>query len=140
MTAALVDQFRGWLLRPRIVHRLPGRLRLRLPELARLDRAGQDWSFAWRGLFAGAPEIQSVEANPTTGSVLIRYRPDELTEAELVAFLEAVNRFALRRFDRLAAVPPAELPEAVRRLVNEIRARTRRRLAFDDSPEAAADV
>ena len=94
----------------------------------------------WRDLLGSTAEIQTVEVNLTTGSVLIRYHPDQLTETELLAFLRAVNRLALRHWDRLAATPPAELPQVLRRLVRAIRAGTRHRLVLDDKLEISEDV
>jgi hypothetical protein len=132
--------FRNWLLRPQIVHRLPGRLRLRVPAIRQIDHAQQEWAFVWRDLLGGTDEIESVEVSPTTGSVLIRYDPDRLTEAELLAFLHAVNRVVLQHWNRLAALPAAELPEALRRLVRAIRAGMRHRLVLDDKLEISTDV
>lgn len=136
----LALQLRSWFLRPRIVHRLPGRLRLCLPALQQLDHAHPEWAFVWRDLFGSPAEIQSVQVNLTTGSLLIRYHADQLTEAELLAFLGAVNRLALRYWDRLAATPPAELPQVLRRLVCAIRAGTRHRLVLDEKLEISEDV
>jgi hypothetical protein len=136
----LVDQFRGWLLRPRVVHRLPGRLRLSCPALMQLDETNRDWALVWRDLLGGVAEIESVDVSLTTGSVLIRYDPDRLAEAELIAFLGALNRVALRHWDRLAAVPAAELPETLRRMVGAIRAGVRRGLALDGEIEIPTDV
>ena len=135
-----VEQFRNWLLRPQIVHRLPGRLRLRVPALKQIDQAQREWAFVWRDLLGSTAEIESVEVNLTTGSVLIRYDPNQLTESELLAFLRAVNRLVLQHWNQLAATPPAELPEALRRLVCSIRAGIRHRLVLDDKLEISADV
>jgi hypothetical protein len=135
-----VDQFRNWLLRPQIVHRLPGRLRLRVPAIQQLDPAQRECAFLWRDLLGGTAEIESVEVNLTTGSVLIRYDPDRLTEAELLTFLRAVNRLVLQHWNRLAALPPAQLPEALRQLAGSIRAAIRHRLVLDDKLEISADV
>jgi len=135
-----VDQFRNWLLRPQIVHRLPGRLRLRIPALKQIDHAQREWAFVWRDLLGGTAEIESVEVNLTTGSVLIRYYPDQLTEAELLAFLRVVNRLVLQHWNQLAAIPPAELLEALQRLVRSIRAGIRHRLVLDDKLEISTDV
>ena len=93
---AIVLQLRSLLLRPRIVHRLPGRLRLCLPALKQIDHVQREWAFIWRDLLRSPAEIETVEVNLTTGSLLIRYHADQLTEAELLAFLQAVNRLALR--------------------------------------------
>ena len=137
---SLVAQLRSWLLCPRIVHQLPGRLRLRVPALKQIGPAQREWAFVWRDLLRGMSEIESVEVDLTTGSVLIRYHPDQLTETELLAFLRAVNRLALKHWDRLAATPPAELPEVLQRLIRAIRAGVRRRLALDDKLEISSDV
>jgi len=137
---AIVLQLRSLLLRPRIVHRLPGRLRLYLPALKQINHVQQEWAFVWRDLLGSPAEIETVEVNLTTGSLLIRYHADQLTEVELLAFLHAVNRLALRYWDRLAATPPAKLPHVLRRLVRAIRAGTRHRLVFDDKFEIPEDV
>jgi hypothetical protein len=137
---SVVAQLRSWLLSPRIVHRLPGRLRLRVPALKQIGHAQREWAFVWRDLLHGMPEIESVEVDLTTGSVLIRYHPDQLTETELLAFLRAVNRLALKHWDRLAAIPPTELPEVLQRLVSAFRAGIRHRLALDGKLEISTDV
>jgi hypothetical protein len=140
MAGALADEFRTWLLRPRIVHRLPGRLRLHIPALKHIDSTHRDWAFLWQDLLRGMIEIQSIEVNLTTGNALIHYHPDQLTEAELLGFLRAANRVVLRHWDRLAATPPAELSQAVQRLVAAIRAGIRHRLVLDDKIEISTDV
>ena len=137
---AIILQLQSLLLRPRIVHRLPGRLRLYLPALKQVDHVQREWALVWRDLLGGPAEIQSVDLNLTTGSVLIRYHADQLTEAELLAFLQAINRLALRYWDRLAAIPAAELPQVLRRLVRAIRAGTRHRLVLDEKFEIPEDV
>jgi len=133
-------QLRGWLLRPRIIHRLPGRLRLHLPALERVNGSSAEWAFVWRDLFGNLAEIQEVQVNLATGNALIRYHADQLTEAELLAFMGAVNRLVLRYWDRLAATPAPELPEVLGRLIGAIRAGSRRRLALDDRLEISEDV
>jgi len=137
---ALVLELQSWLLRPRIVHRLPGRLRLHIPALKHVDHAQREWALVWRDLLASPDEIQTVQVNLTAGSVLIRYHADQLTEKELLAFLRAINRLALRHWDRLATTPPTELPHVLRRLVRAIRAGTRHRLALDEKLEISEDV
>jgi hypothetical protein len=137
---ALVLELQSWLLRPRIVHRLPGRLRLYIPALKHVDPAQREWALVWRDLLASPDEIQTVQVNLTTGSVLIRYHADQLAEKELLAFLRAINRLALRHWDRLATTPPTELPHVLRRLVRAIRAGTRHRLALDEKLEISEDV
>lgn len=132
----LVEQFRAWLARPQIVHRLPGRLRLRVPAIRQIDPAQHEWAGLWSDLLGGIAGIQSVEVTLATGSVLIRYDPGVLEEAELLDFLRAVNRLVLAQWDRLAALPQAELPGAVRELAGSLR----HRLAPGGGAGRAADV
>jgi hypothetical protein len=134
------DQFRNWLLRPQIVHRLPGRLRLRVPALKQIDHTQREWASAWQDLLCSAAEIESVEVSLATGSILIRYDPDQLTEAELIAFLRAVNRLALQHWDELAASTPAQRPQALQRLVGSIRSGIRFRRVPDDKLEVSTDA
>jgi allophanate hydrolase subunit 1 len=138
--AGVLGALRAWLGRPRIVHGLPGRLRLHLPALRALDPGQRDWLVLWQEALGDLPGIRAVELNPTTGSVLIRYDPARLTEQELVGFLHAVNRIVLRHWDRLAAIPPERLPEAVRQLVDALRAATRHSLALDETIEMRWDA
>ena len=137
---ALVVRLRAWFLRPKVVHRLPGRLRVSIPALRRVDHVQREWAFVWRDLLVGPTEIEKVEVNLTTGSVLIQYRADQLTESELLAFLRAVNRLVLRHWDRLATVPTDKLPGVLKRLVRVMRDATRHRLVLDDKIEIPEDV
>lgn len=56
-----------------VVHRLPGRLRLRLTELRNDPESLASIATRLRGL----PGIQAVEANAVTGSLLLRYEGPE---------------------------------------------------------------
>ena len=56
-------------LRPEIVHRLPGRLRLHLPGLARRPRLAGELA----GGLAALPGVRRVVANPVSGRVLIQF-------------------------------------------------------------------
>jgi hypothetical protein len=115
-------------------------LRLSLPALKRVDHVQREWAFLWRDLLGSPAEIQSVDVNLTSGSVLIRYYADQLTEKELLAFLGAMNRLALQHWDRLAATPAAELPHVLRRLGRAVRAGIRHRLVLDNKFEIPEDV
>jgi hypothetical protein len=140
MIGLLANFWKTWLLRAEVVHRLPGRLRLRIPALRMVDGAQEDWAFLWRGLPDDVDGIEEVEVTPTSGSVLIRYRPEQLTEAELLDFLAALNRVVLQHWDRLAASPPAERAAAIRQLAQAIRAGIKRRLVLDGDIGLEANV
>jgi hypothetical protein len=135
MQKTVVMQLRAWLSRPTVVHRLPGRLRLRVPALRRLSGSQQECAWLVRDLLQMPPQIQSVDVNLTTGSVLIRYAADALTEAEVLGLLESANRFVLRYWDRLAATPPGELPQVLNRLQEVAANALHQRPALDEDIE-----
>jgi len=141
MALRLADHVRAWFVRPRIVHRLPGRLRLHIPALKHVDPKERDWPLLWREVLGGLAGFQSVEANLVTANVVIRYDPDRLPEQDLIQFLEDVDRVVFRHWDRLVATPRDALPEAVRRLVDAVRPQGRRRPpphpGAETSPDAA---
>ena len=136
----LIGPLRAWLLSPKVVHRLPGRLRLRIPALKRLAGAPNQPSFLWRDLKIGPNRIDLIEVNLTTGSVLIRYRRDDLTEAELLGFLQAVNRLVLHHWDQFKTVPAENLPVVLKRLVQVVGLATSHRLALNGDIQIPNDV
>ncbi len=140
MTLHLANQVRAWFTRPRIVHRLPGRLRLHIPALKHVDPTQRDWALMWRDVLGALTGFQSVEVNLVTANVLIHYDPEQLTEKELIEFLQDVDRLVLRHWDHLVATPDHELPKAVQRLVSAIRPEIRRSQTLNHETESSGDV
>ena len=64
-----------------VVHALPGRLRLKIPSLARRSRAMADFAASLKRLDG----ISDVTTNPTLGTALVRYDADRLTPSLVVA-------------------------------------------------------
>ncbi len=111
----------------RLVHRLPGRVRLRV-DAKRGDRA---WFDALALELSLLENIRSVEANPLTGSLLIRH------EGPLERLLEEL---AARGLLRVSDPEPREIPLA-RRLAERAEAadaRLRRATAGELDLEGAA--
>jgi len=129
---SLIDPVGAWLLRPRVVHRLPGRLRLRIPALKKLARGSHPDGFSWRDLRVGPNRIHEIAVNLATGSVLIQYSQDEFAEAELLRFVEALNRLAIRHWSQFKTVPEEHRPEVLQRLVRELGRAMRPHLAFNE--------
>src|SRR5262249_23301409 len=66
---------------PRILHRIPGRLRAHVPDLAAARRQ------ALENTLCQLPGVSSVRVNPLTGSVLIHFDPARPDERALLAGL-----------------------------------------------------
>ena len=64
-----------------VVHALPGRMRLKIPSLARRPRALADFAAALKRLDG----VSEVTANPVLGTALVRYDAAKLTPSLVVA-------------------------------------------------------
>jgi hypothetical protein len=74
---------------PRVLHRLPGRLRVHLPGWSGPGREQLEQALAL------VPGVRSAQANPLTGNVLICFDPRQVPEGLLRVALDAAVR-ALR--------------------------------------------
>ena len=102
MTA--VDDALFFLTRPRVVHALPGRLRLHVPSLKRWGRGHDALVSLTARLLTVPADIHDASPCVATGNILIRYDAERLSEDELVAFLESLLRIlTAHRADWLAA-------------------------------------
>ncbi len=85
-------------------HLLPGRVRFRVPSLKGRPQRAASLADALSRL----PEIQSVEATPITGSVLIHFDPERIgTDLLLVAIVRVLGLEAELKRPPLPALPRA---------------------------------
>ncbi len=81
MSAAVAEE-------PRVLHALPGRVRVRLPA-----RAGDE---PWRleGALRRLPGVRGAQANPLTGNVLVRFDPALIDAEGILAAVRALDPVA----------------------------------------------
>jgi hypothetical protein len=95
-------------LHPRVVHRLPGRLRLHLPALKRLAPLQGDatpWIEDCLALPAG---VETVSVNTRTGSILIGYAPETLSESDVLAQVQTLSARVRQNWSRLKHLDPQQ--------------------------------
>ncbi len=103
-------------LRPRVAHRLPGRLRL---HIAALKRIPDDWTDAWSlltRLFRIPAGIESVDLDIRTGSVLVDYDSHATSEADVLAYLGGVMSLIRKHRDDFSGLPEDKIPVVADRL------------------------
>lgn len=83
------------------VHAIPGRMRVKVPEVKRSDRFARRIE-EWLGAMNGVSEVH---ANPVTGNVLIRHDPDRITGREILGALIAAGYMGMGIADMDEAVP-----------------------------------
>lgn len=75
---------------PRVVHNLPGRVRIHFPALERLSSRWHRYSAPVAELVKIKQGIQNTNIQPTTGSVLITYDADMLGQKDIFNWLDSI--------------------------------------------------
>ena len=118
----LVKKTARWiLLRPRVEHSLPGRLRLRIPALKRIP---EDWggaSVLLERLFRVPDGVGYVKVDLRSGSVLIGYDQNRTTQDDILAFLGGVTALLRDHWRDFGAVPEDGIDAMADRLESWLR-------------------
>jgi hypothetical protein len=101
---------------PQVVHRLPGRLRLRLPVLRQAGAAGPSFEKILEQLAALPAGIESVQSRFLTGSILVQYQPGEINESTVIAWMEGLGEIFRKYQDKLLRLHPAHYPVVAGRI------------------------
>ena len=79
-----------------LVHRLPGRVRIHFPALARLSSDWYRFATPVAELVKIKKGISEIDIQPLTGNVLITYDKDSLDEREVFNWLESMAKIILK--------------------------------------------
>jgi len=84
----------GYLLlaKPRVIHSIPGRLRLQVPLLKRAGRDSHDFS-KYLCMLLKVPEgIEDVSTSHITGTILLHYDSKVVSDREILTFISSLSR------------------------------------------------
>lgn len=95
-------------LKPRVVHRLPGRVRLHLPALKRLPPLKGDVTTTIEDYLALPDGIEAVSVDTRSGSVLIRYQTSEINESNVLDRVRSLSDRVRKQWSRLKHLDPSE--------------------------------
>jgi hypothetical protein len=128
------------LVRPKMAHQLPGRVRLHLPVLRRLPEGEGELVDLVARLLAAPEAIRRVEPNRITGSAVVRYDADRVSAGDVLAYAEAVTRLAVANRAALAGLPRERYAEVEPKLAAWLRQTVTDRLRMTDAPRIPDDV
>ena len=74
----------------RIVHRIPGRIRIHIPILEKLPSGWLTYCEHTAELIKMRNGIEGVKIRPISGSLIITYDPDQIEEAEILTWLKTL--------------------------------------------------
>jgi hypothetical protein len=108
---SLRDSTLSFLLRPRVVHELPGRLRIHLPLLDRLPSENGKTVDVVARLLSVPNGVEEVSPCLITGNVLIRYDSRRLAPQEVLLYLKAITRLIVHNRDRFETMTAEQFHE-----------------------------
>lgn len=135
----LVDEGYMLLAKPRVIHSIPGRLRLQFPLLKRLDREYHNWSELLGELMREVQGVLDISANHISGTVLFHYDSKLITDKEILSFITAMNRVLISQKDDLARVLEKDSETVLRCLRDWLKRSVKRRLRLDTNQRILQD-
>lgn len=133
-------KFLKFLLQPKKVHGLPGRLRVHIPFLLKVDSSRKDLARMVSELLQVPDPIKKAEAALPTGNVLIQYDSQAFTEDEVFDYVKGLLEIVLRNRGRIQDPPPEKIPELTKRLKETVQKALGQRLTLDVETEVSDDV
>lgn len=100
--------------KPKIVHSIPGRLRINIWGLKNNPEYVAEYADALIGVLKSKNGISDVSLNQYTGNVLVEYTPKNITESEITCWIDTAWQTVL---DSLKTI---ENPDDERKLVADI--------------------
>ena len=135
-----VDSCKLFLNRPKVVHRLPGRLRVHVPFLQKLPSGHQERADRIAALLSVPDEIESASANLMTGNALIRFDAAKITENELLEYLRGMFEIFIRNRESFEGIAPDDDDRVFERLKSIIDGAVQPRLKVDRKLVLEKDV
>jgi hypothetical protein len=106
---SLQQLFLAPILGPKVVHRLPGRIRVHLAALHHLPQSHVQLLELIEAVLTVPTAIQTARACPTTGNILLTYDAKTVGEEEVVNYVQKVARMLAENWKSIAALSPSEL-------------------------------
>jgi hypothetical protein len=107
---------------PRIVHSLPGRVRIHFPALERVSARWHKYTAPVSELVNLKQGIQNTYIQPTTGNVLITYDAEMLGENEILKWLEIMVKIILYNIRDYSSISEENLESLLNRIRTQLTA------------------
>jgi len=102
--------------RARVLHRLPGRLRVRIPALNLVHASKRGIAEAVVDGLPMPKGVNTLQPSFVTGNVLLTYDTKIISEQQVIEHIEWLVKFSIKHRHKLMMVPPHELPRVVKQL------------------------
>lgn len=130
----------NWRLRPRIVHQLPGRLRVHVPALLETSKEFQHKADPLIKLFSLPQGIKTVKINFITGNMLIFYDLQLICEKEVFNWIHQLRYLMIEILNGLSKVSNGKLPVVTERLINFMEQAIKKKVVLNKEIKIPKDV
>jgi hypothetical protein len=135
----LLDQGLQMLVKPKMLHATPGRIRFYLPLLKKLGGQHREFAEIARRLLEFPEGISTVSTSLVTGTVLVEYDQNSLSEEEVCGFVFSFNKAFFTQRENLAQLAQLDPEEIFSRLTRWLDGALLKRLHLDTSQRIPLD-
>ena len=128
------------LVRPKVVHSLPGRLRMFLPLLKRIGSDAEIPAELISEIIDAIPGVERLSVNALTGTILIEYDRSFLSEKHIVSVVITLGKTAITYRDRLTEIDPARRKGVLQSVKRHLAAKEVECLASEASLELPNEI
>jgi hypothetical protein len=107
--------------RTRVVHRLPGRIRIEIPALRKIPQEHRDVSVQLLEAVPLPCGVTRFRPSLITGNVLIEYDPAAINEDQVLGHLRSLVDLVAHHRDKILGLTAAHVPEVLVRLTALLR-------------------
>jgi len=125
---------------PRVKHRLPGRLRMNAPILKKMPPEHEPLFRKLVTLFLLPRGLKDVEVEFITGSILVAYDSEEITEEAVLKWIGTLWRLFSEHFDRLEKIREDQFDTIVSRITPVLEKALKENHSFDKRIRLPEDV
>jgi hypothetical protein len=109
----LLNTAAGIAINPRVVHSLPGRMRLHIPALRRVPETWRVKKSILSEALESTPAIFDVSWSYLTGNVLIRYDREAVTESDIIEGIRKLGKFLIAKRGQLEGASVDDLSREI---------------------------
>ena len=120
--ADLLSSIINSIVKPRVVHSLPGRVRIGIPGLQYLQKVEPDAGGIVELLESVFPGVKSISSSFLSGNMLIEYDVTLITEQKLLNGIQSISRTMIKYRAKLADINPDDRPGLLPKIVDFFRA------------------
>lgn len=121
-----------WGLRIKVLHRLPGRLRLEISALRKVPPGKQEFVQDLIGKLVLPTGITSVQLSFVTGSILLQYDSGTVTEREVLAKIQELSSALVDYRDELWSISEENGPAVIEKLNGVLNKANQRNVKYEE--------